>query len=117
MKLFVDDIRRAPEGWTPCRTNTEAIRLLATGNVEEISLDHDIMVPEYGGNSASAKLVIARMSEETYQPVAYYLALMPRKPVIRFHTGNVYMGQKMAEIIGVPFDYWCVVDTVERVDS
>lgn len=105
MKLFVDDIRRAPEGWVPVRTNTEAIRMLATGNVVEISLDHDIYYQTPG-----EYLDAAVQLEETYQAVAYYLALMKNKPKIKFHTGNVNMGRRMAEIIGVPFDYWWVDD-------
>lgn len=115
MKLFVDDLRKPPDGWEVARTNTDAIRILATCPVDEVSLDHDIMVPEYGGDSAHAKLVIARMSAETFMPVAYYLALAAKyshwsydyeQPKIRFHTGNLAMGQKMAEIIGVKFDWW-----------
>lgn len=45
MKLYVDDIREAPdESWTLCRTITEAIRLIARykNEIKEISLDHDI---------------------------------------------------------------------------
>lgn len=105
MRVYVDDLRKAPEGWIPARTNTEAISLLATGNVLEISLDHDIMVPEYEGRSKFGKLVTASLSEETFKPVAYYLALMPRKPVIRFHTGNIAAGMVMAEIIGCAFNH------------
>lgn len=36
IRLFVDDIRREPEGWVRARTVTEAIRLLATQDVEEV---------------------------------------------------------------------------------
>lgn len=44
MKLYVDDIRPAPEGWQQARTVTDAIKFLSNfGNqVTEISLDHDI---------------------------------------------------------------------------
>jgi hypothetical protein len=42
MKVFLDDERATPEGWTRVYWPEEAIRLLDTGTVEEISLDHDL---------------------------------------------------------------------------
>lgn len=42
MKLWVDDVRPAPEGWTWARTNDEAKKWLAGGSVAECSLDHDM---------------------------------------------------------------------------
>ena len=42
MKLWLDDRRPAPEGWTLCRWPEDVISLLKTQNVEEISLDHDL---------------------------------------------------------------------------
>jgi hypothetical protein len=40
--LWHDDVRPAPEGWTVARTNKEAQIILAHGNVEDISMDHDL---------------------------------------------------------------------------
>lgn len=42
MKVFLDDERPTPEGWHRAYWPDEAIRLLETGTVEEISLDHDL---------------------------------------------------------------------------
>ena len=42
MKLWLDDRRRAPEGWTRCFTVAEAQVRLRAGVVEEASLDHDL---------------------------------------------------------------------------
>jgi hypothetical protein len=42
MNVFLDDERTAPEGWVLVTSPQEAIRLLATGNVDQISLDHDL---------------------------------------------------------------------------
>jgi hypothetical protein len=42
MKVFLDDERATPAGWTRVYWPLEAIRLLETGAVEEISLDHDL---------------------------------------------------------------------------
>ncbi len=42
MKVFLDDERETPDGWTRTRSVAETIGLLATGAVEELSLDHDL---------------------------------------------------------------------------
>ena len=48
MKIFLDDERATPEGWVRVHWPDEAIALLATGNVDEISLDHDLGDDERG---------------------------------------------------------------------
>jgi len=48
MKLFLDDKRTPPAGWTLVRTAKEAIFLLETGFVEEFSLDHDLGTKKSG---------------------------------------------------------------------
>ncbi|WP_025128591.1 cyclic-phosphate processing receiver domain-containing protein [Pseudomonas sp. PH1b] len=42
VKVFLDDVRIAPKGWIHVFWPNEAIELLQIGNVEEISLDHDL---------------------------------------------------------------------------
>ena len=42
MRVFLDDERQTPEGWVRVYSPSEAIALLETGKVEEISLDHDL---------------------------------------------------------------------------
>lgn len=42
MKLFIDDMRTPPEGWTLARTINEAVKAIVQFELEEISLDHDI---------------------------------------------------------------------------
>ena len=41
MKLYLDDIREAPKGWTLIRTAEDCIKFLETNVVSIISLDHD----------------------------------------------------------------------------
>lgn len=102
MKLYVDDLRSLPDNtWTLARTNTEAIRLLATGYVEEISIDHDICVPYSGELSESVKKRL-QIGQETFQPVAYYIVAMSkeiRPEKIVFHTANVEAGQRMVALL------------------
>jgi hypothetical protein len=40
--VWLDDVRPAPRGWRRARTPDEAINLLRTGRVTELSLDHDL---------------------------------------------------------------------------
>ena len=42
MNVFLDDERPTPEGWVRVYWPDEAITLLQTGEVTEISLDHDL---------------------------------------------------------------------------
>jgi len=101
MKLFVDDLRKCPEGWTLARNNTDAIRLLATGYVEEISIDHDICVPFHGEISEPVRRRL-QIGGETFQPVVYYIALMSeatRPKVIHFHTANPAGAMRMQGIL------------------
>ena len=46
MRVWLDGLRPAPEGWTHARTQGEAITLLEGGGVTDISLDHDLGEPE-----------------------------------------------------------------------
>lgn len=41
MKVFLDDERTTPDGWVRVYWPDEAVALLQTGHVTEISLDHD----------------------------------------------------------------------------
>jgi hypothetical protein len=100
----VDDLRKCPEGWTVARTNTEAIRLLASGYVDEIvSIDHDICVPFSGELSEGVRKRL-QVGQETFQPVAFYLSVMPaelRPKTIRFHTSNPDGAAKMMGVLKV----------------
>jgi hypothetical protein len=42
MKLWLDDIRPAPDGWCWVKTDAEARIVMQSGPIEEASLDHDL---------------------------------------------------------------------------
>lgn len=99
MKLFVDDIRDAPDDtWHTVRTVTEAIRVLYNNHdkIKVISLDHDISYPvEVNGLSRPYP------SPETFHAVAYYISdsysnwssdLLPK---IILHTANPLGAEQM----------------------
>lgn len=48
IKVFLDDERSPPHGWVQVRCPDEAIALLKTGSVNEISLDHDLGDDSHG---------------------------------------------------------------------
>ena len=90
MKLYVDDIRSAPNTtWQLCRSNLEAIKALDLygTSVEAISLDHDISHPPEGraGDPCSCA--------ETFEVTTRYIALLKRleptwRPCVTIHTSN-----------------------------
>jgi hypothetical protein len=93
MKLYVDDLRRCPDGWKLARTITDAIGHLYNGRVDEISLDHDIVFVR--GSDI-------RMHKEAFMTVAYFMAVMPealRPSKVRIHTANVDAGWKIHDLL------------------
>lgn len=93
MRLYVDDLRRCPEGWKLARTITDAVGHLFNGRVQEISVDHDICF---------MRGTDIRMHKESFMPVVHVLCLLPpdRRPTrVRIHTANVDAGWKMVELL------------------
>lgn len=101
MKLFVDDIRNAPDDtWHVARTITEAIRALARYDFDEISLDHDISHQV----SIGTKLERPFPCDETFAAVAYYIKAKYQMvedfdPTVTLHTSNQVAGNEMAKIL------------------
>lgn len=107
VKLFVDDLRPAPEGWYLARTITEALRVLSFFEVQEVSLDHDIMhsVPHKDDPPAIEEAVTC---PENFSAVAYFLAVMPpekRPKRVILHTSNTAAAYAILSILqeaGIP---------------
>lgn len=88
MKVYLDDLRTAPEGWVRCYWPNEVIALLENGGVTHLSLDHDL---------GDAKNAIAENRPEiTGYDVVIWLeeqvmlgtGKVPTIPRIRLHTSN-----------------------------
>lgn len=104
MKLYVDDIRNAPdESWMVARTVSSAIRAISMFQFDEISLDHDIS-HQVGMGELSRPFPCG----ETFQPVAYYIAekysmtKMPGSPPVPFvtlHTSNPVGAAEMKAVL------------------
>lgn len=85
MKVFLDDKRDAHEGWVRVHSAKEAIDLLDTGNVEEISLDHDLSLKKRdSGYEVILHIERKVVADRNFRP-----------PIIHIHTANPSARQKM----------------------
>jgi hypothetical protein len=78
VKVFLDDIRPTPDGWIRTYSVTETIDLLQTGQVTELSLDHDLGVESQVGTGYDVLLWI----EEQVVTNKF------RPPVMVIHSDN-----------------------------
>jgi hypothetical protein len=84
MKVFLDDERQTPEGWCRVYWPDEAIRLLETGAVEEISLDHDL-----GDDVRGTGYDVILWIEEAVALRGF------KPPIISIHSANSSAADKM----------------------
>jgi hypothetical protein len=91
MKVFLDDLRDTPEGWTRTYTVEETIELLKTRTVSELSLDNDL------GEGQPEGYIVADALEE----IVYLDETFPI-PIITVHSSNAarveYMQRAIASI-------------------
>jgi len=87
VKVFLDDERTTPKGWYRVYWPDEAIELLKTGKVKEISLDHDL-----GDDERGTGYDVVLWIEET----VFTSAISGFKPpIIRVHSANTSARFKM----------------------
>lgn len=84
MKIYLDDERETPNGWTRVYWPTEAIELLRTAQVTEISLDHDLGDDERGTGYDVVLWIEEQVATTDFAP-----------PRIRVHSANTSARQKM----------------------
>lgn len=84
MKVYLDDERPTPEGWLRVYCPDEAIRMLETGNVEEISLDHDLGDDERGTGYDVILWIEEAVALRNFRP-----------PRITVHSANSSAADKM----------------------
>jgi len=83
MRVYLDDVRSAPEGWIRVRRPQNAIRLLETGLVTHISVDHDL------GNDRESGYTVLCWIEEKVMTAEF------KPPQITVHTANPAAAPKM----------------------
>lgn len=84
MKVFLDDERNPPIGWILVRWPDEAIKLLQTGRVTDISLDHDLGDDERGTGYDVILWIEERVFTKGFKP-----------PKIKVHSANSSARKKM----------------------
>jgi hypothetical protein len=89
IRVWLDDVREAPAGWTRAYTAREAIGLLEAGGVVEISLDHDL------GDEATCGTgyQVATWIEEAVATQGF------EPPTIAIHSANVVGRERMQRAI------------------
>lgn len=85
-----EDIRITPNGWIRCRWPEEVIELLKQGNVETISLDHDL--GETGIGARTGYDVLTWLEEKVFTE-----DFIPPKIII--HTGSPAARQRMVQAV------------------
>lgn len=84
IKIYLDDERPTPKGWVAARWPEEVIELLKGGEVEELSLDHDLGDDEHGTGYDVLLWLEEAVAMNGFVP-----------PLIRVHSANSSARQKM----------------------
>lgn len=110
MRLWLDDIRLAPFGWTWAKNYDEAVELLLTGAITDASLDHDlgVIVPEGYLDARDAGLLVCHpdvLEEDPLAKSGYDLCLWmaehdiwPSRSV-RVHSHNPIGAKRMCGVV------------------
>jgi hypothetical protein len=84
MRVYLDDERVTPDGWTRTFWPDEVIALLKTGEVSELSLDHDLGDDERGTGYDVVLWIEEAVALEGFVP-----------PKISVHSANSSARDKM----------------------
>ena len=84
IKVYLDDERATPEGWIRVYWPNEAIKLLESGNVTHISLDHDLGNDEKGTGYDVVLWIEEAVVTRDFKP-----------PLITVHSANPSAREKM----------------------
>ncbi|KAF0814842.1 hypothetical protein IGB42_00897 [Andreprevotia sp. IGB-42] len=88
MKVFLDDERATPDGWVRTYWPEEVIALLETGQVTELSLDHDLGDDAHGTGYTVLLWLEEQVATRGFVP-----------PPLRVHSANASARLKMEAAI------------------
>jgi hypothetical protein len=88
VKLYLDDTRPAPAGWTAVRDLAEAQRHLASGKVEQLSLDYDL-TPDRAPDAPTGHDLLTWMHQTGHWP----------RYAPKVHSGNPAGAKQMKAFI------------------
>ncbi len=84
MKIYLDDERQTPVGYTRCLWPEEVIELLQNNDIEEVSLDHDLGDDDHGTGYTVLLWIEEQVFCHGYKP-----------PRLRVHSANSSARDKM----------------------
>ena len=84
MKVYLDDERETPAGWVRVYWPEDAVKLLKSGEVTEISLDHDLGNDERGTGYDVVLWIEEAVVKQNFKP-----------PRIKVHSANTSARAKM----------------------
>lgn len=84
MKVYLDDERNTPDGWIRVYWPEEAIELLKSGEVTELSLDHDLGDDDHGTGYDVVLWIEEAVFTQGFFP-----------PKIKVHSANTSARKKM----------------------
>lgn len=90
IRVYLDDIRTPPEGWTLVKTYEECVEALLTGEVEHLSLDHDLADEHYALLLPDEEFDYSEFKERTGYDVCKWMVennVWP-KTSITLHSAN-----------------------------
>lgn len=100
VKLWVDDIRRAPdESWTWARTNDKAREILTAGHVVEASLDHDMGHHDRDPDDEDSVFLRGDSEDDGVQLVKWMVANERVPSVVAIHSWNPVGAENMRRIL------------------
>ena len=104
IRLWLDDLRPAPEGWVHVRTAVEAIAVLTAGGVVEVSVDHDLGREEAGSGYEVACWIEEAAANGSLGVVKWAI-----------HSANPVGRAKMAAALESAGRLWARTPPVDRV--
>lgn len=94
MKVYLDDERSTPDDWVRVYWPDEAITLLETGEVTELSLDHDLGDDERGTGYHVLLWIEEAVAIRGFRP-----------PIMKVHSANSSARQKMEAAIDTIWNF------------
>lgn len=94
MKVYLDDERQTPPGWIRAYWPEEVIDMLQSGDVEEVSLDHDLGDDDHGTGYDVIKWIEEQVFLHDFVP-----------PEMNVHSANNSAAAKM----------WAGIESIERM--
>lgn len=99
MKLWIDDVRPAPEGYVWCKSTNEALRTIVDNkdDIELIDLDHD--AGDYACIGGDFIIVLKELERLSRRPNNDYWRKRCKEIKFKLHSANVVGVMNMRAII------------------